>query len=171
MLETNGFGSSCSHDSCQKELLELKQEVDRLKGEQRRTLNRAGTTPIPITTPSKVCDDEMNQLRVQVQLLQKELERCGEEHERSLRTVQDSWIKDRSTLKEELVQTERSYKSRIADLEQQSQRQRDRSLALLQEKDEELSSLRQLLKAKNAPVAPAAPSSTPSASSNNQQVV
>ena len=104
-------------------------------------------------------------------MLQKELERCGEEHERSLRTVQDSWIKDRSTLKEELVQTERSYKSRIADLEQQSQRQRDRSLALLQEKDEELSSLRQLLKAKNAPVAPAAPSSTPSASSNNQQVV
>lgn len=74
-----------------------------------------------------------------------ELQRCQDECSRSLADVRESAAKGRHAVEEELAQTERSHRARIAELEHQFQKQRDRSLALLQEKDEELANLRHLL--------------------------
>lgn len=142
------------HDeACQLEIQQLKQELDWLKREEKRESHK--TTSVP--SPSQ---EEVNQMRVQIQFLRDEIEHAEKEHSDSLRLVQDSWNKDRTCWKDELAQVDRSHRARIADMEQQLQKQRDRSLALLQEKDEELASLRELLNMKNTgPLSPPAASS------------
>lgn len=142
------------HDeACQLEIQQLKQELDWLKREEKRESHK--TTSVP--SPSQ---EEVNQMRVQIQFLRDEIEHAEKEHSDSLRLVQDSWNKDRTCWKDELAQMDRSHRARIADMEQQLQKQRDRSLALLQEKDEELASLRELLNMKNTgPLSPPAASS------------
>ena len=131
------------HEVCQLELQQLKKELEWFKQKEQRSgrkeMIRFGPT-----------EDEVNQLRVQIQFLRSEMEHSEQEHRESLKAVQDSWMKERLTWKDELTQAERAGRNRVADLELQLQKQRERSLTLLQEKDEELNSLREWLNMKNA---------------------
>nr|CAG4641620.1 EOG090X04IO [Eurycercus lamellatus] len=120
-----------NHESCQMELQQLKQELDFYKNQRPSE-----------SMSSKVPSEEEHQMRVQIQFLQSEAERAEQEHKDSLRAIQESWMKERVDWKEEAVALERTCRIRMADLEQQLQKQRERSLTLLQEKDEELNSLR-----------------------------
>ena len=131
------------HEACQSELQQLKQELDWYKQKEQRS----GRKEVVRSGPT---EDEINQLRVQIQFLRSELEHGEEEHRESLKAVQDSWMKERLSWKDELAQVERAGRNRLADLELQMQKQRERSLTLLQEKDEELNSLREWLNMKNA---------------------
>lgn len=136
------------HEACQLELEQLKQELEWFKREEKNGSRKTATVQSPL-------QEEVNQMRVQIQFLRDEMEHNEQEHRDSLRSVQESWIKERTTWKDELGQIERSYRARIADMEQQLQKQRERSLTLLQEKDEELVNLRELLNMKNmAPLSP-----------------
>lgn len=136
------------HEACQLEIDQLKQELDWYKREEKLENRKATTGP-------SVKEEEMNEMRVQIQFLRSELEHNEQEHKVHIRSIQDSWTKERQNLKEEMVQMERSCRARVADLEQQLQKQRERSLALLQEKDEELASLRETLNTKsNSPLSP-----------------
>nr|CAG4650901.1 EOG090X04IO [Simocephalus serrulatus]SVE94179.1 EOG090X04IO [Simocephalus serrulatus] len=137
-----------NHEACQLELEQLKQELEWFKREEKNGTRKTATVQSPL-------QEEVNQMRVQIQFLRDQMEHNEQEHRDSLRSVQESWIKERTSWKDELAQIERSYRARIADLEQQLQKQRERSLTLLQEKDEELVSLRELLNMKNmAPLSP-----------------
>ena len=93
-------------------------------------------------------EEEVNQLRVQIQFLRNEADHAEKEQKEALRTIQESWMKERTEWKEELAQLERTGRARVADLELQLQKQRERSLTLLQEKDEELNNLREMLNTK-----------------------
>jgi len=144
LLESRGLGHSSDYELCQKELMHAKQEMERLKQEQ-CTKSRSEMHP-------KMTDDEINALRVQAIFLKNELQHCQDECDRLLADARQSAAKEQSSIKEELAQSKRSHRARIAELEHQFQKQRDRSLALLQEKDEELANMRHLLlQAEDAP--------------------
>lgn len=131
------------HECCQLELQQLKQELEWYKREEK---------PVDLKTVAVAApnEEEVNQMRVQIQFLRSEMEHSEEEYKDSLRSVQESWAKERTEWKDEMVQMERTCRVRVADMEQQLQKQRERSLTLLQEKDEELASLRESLNLKSA---------------------
>ena len=133
--------NSDHHEACQLELQQLKQELEWYKREEK--VSDLQTVVVAVPT------EEVNQMRVQIQFLRSEIEHSEEEHKVSLRSIQESWAKERTEWKDEMSQMERTCRVRIADMEQQLQKQRERSLTLLQEKDEELLSLRELLNMKS----------------------
>lgn len=135
-----------SHETCQSELHQLRQELEWIKREEMKSNGKSAEPPT---------QEVVNQMRVEIQFLRSEIEINEQEHQSTLRSVQDSWTRERAAWKDELGQMERSCRARVADMEQQIQKQRERSLALLQEKDEELANLRQTLNAKNqSPLSP-----------------
>ena len=159
----NASSAAESHEACQLELQQLRQELEWYKREEihgnRKTSN----------VPSNTQDDVLNQMRVQIQFLRSEMEHSEQEHKDSLRSIQESWAKERNSWKDEMVQTERSCRARVADMEQQLQKQRERSLTLLEEKDEELASLRELLNMKSsAPLSPTSVSQPKVTDSNDE---
>lgn len=107
-------------------------------------------------------------MRVQIQFLRSEMEHGEEEHKDSMRSIQESWAKERSEWKDEMGQMERTCRVRVADMEQQLQKQRERSLTLLQEKDEELASLRESLNLKSGSALSPVTSSTKTSDSNDE---
>lgn len=143
LLELDLLNPATDHEVCQLELQQLKKELEWFKQKEQRSGQKQVIRPGPT-------EDEVNQLRVQIQFLRSEMEHSEHEHRESLKAVQDSWMKERLNWKDELTQAERAGRNRIADLELQLQKQRERSLTLLQEKDEELNSLREWLNMKNA---------------------
>jgi len=147
LLESHGLSyNNGDHELCRKELMHVQQEMERLKQRKHRselTMN----------------DDEINALRVQLLLLNAQLRRSAEEHDQLLTEARESSTKQRRSLDDELAAMERSQRARIAEMEQQFQKQRDRSLTLLNEKDEELAHFRHLLQVRNT-----VPSSCPDGS-------
>jgi len=160
LLEQHGLSSGPSttdHETCNAELQQLKQQIEWYQRQQ-----------VDKNQPSEklATEEEIQKLRVQVQFLKTELEHTEKQCKESVAAVQDSWMAERSSWKEEMIQSERSFRVRIGDLEQQLQKQRERSLTLLQEKDEELSCLKEALQMKNAaPISIPAPAASSSAES------
>ena len=160
LLEQHGLSSGPSttdHETCNAELQQLKQQIEWYQRQQ-----------VDKNQPSEklATEEEIQKLRVQVQFLKTELEHTEKQCKESVAAVQDSWMAERSSWKEEMVQSERSFRVRIGDLEQQLQKQRERSLTLLQEKDDELSCLKEALQMKNAaPISIPAPAASSSAES------
>nr|SVE74123.1 EOG090X04IO [Daphnia barbata] len=150
----NANTNSDRHEICHMELQQLRQELEWYKREQKYN----GSSK-PVTLPA-AADEDVNQMRVQIQFLHSEMEHSEQEHKESLLSIQQSWTKERSEWKNELSQMERACRARIADVEQQLQKQRERSFALLQEKDEELTNLRELLNMKNPTVVSPPPAAT-----------
>ncbi|XP_057368005.1 GRIP and coiled-coil domain-containing protein 1-like [Daphnia carinata] len=143
IFELDNIDSNSEHDeACQLELQQLRKELEWYKREE----NQSNPKSVSLSAPA---EEEVNQMRVQIQFLRNEMEHNEQEHKHSLRSMQESCLKERTEWKDELTQMERSCRTRIADMEQQLQKQRERSLTLLQEKDEELVSLRELLNMKN----------------------
>nr|SVE74696.1 EOG090X04IO [Daphnia carinata] len=156
IFELDNINSNSEHDeACQLELQQLRKELEWYKREE----NQSNLKSVSLSVPA---EEEVNQMRVQIQFLRNEMEHNEQEHKNSLRSMQESWVKDRTEWKDELSQMERSCRTRIADMEQQLQKQRERSLTLLQEKDEELVSLRELLNMKNVSTVPLPPATVTS---------
>nr|SVE71618.1 EOG090X04IO [Daphnia similis] len=146
IFELDNTNSNSDHDeACQLELQQLRKELEWYKREEK---NSSSAKSVGLSAPA---EEEVNQMRVQIQFLRNEMEHNEQEHKDSLTSMQESWAKERTEWKDELSHMERSCRTRIADMEQQLQKQRDRSLTLLQEKDEELVSLRELLNMKKLP--------------------
>nr|SVE75694.1 EOG090X04IO [Daphnia hispanica] len=146
IFELDNTNPNSDHiEACQLEILQLKQELEWHKREEKQD---SSATCVSLPVPA---EEDINQMRVQIQFLHSEMEHNEQEHKDSLRSVQESWTRERTEWKDEMSQMERSCRTRIADMEQQLQKQRERSLTLLQEKDEELVSLRELLNMKNLP--------------------
>ncbi len=158
----NVNSTSESHEACQLELQQLKQELEWYKREEKQGSRKAASV-------SCHTEEEVNQMRVQIQFLRSEMEHSEQEHKDSLRSIQESWAKERCSWKDELGQMERSCRVRVADMEQQLQKQRERSLTLLEEKDEELASLRELLNMRSsAPLSPPAVAQPKATDSNDE---
>lgn len=144
LVGTNQAGCDAdAHEACQLEIQQLKQELDWRKSDEQRDEGKAGA------------DRELDQLRVEVQFLRGEIEHLDARHAAAVQKVHDSWASERSSWKQETSQLERSWRARAADLEHQLQKQRERSLTLLQEKDDELDRLRKVASTKSA--SPASP--------------
>lgn len=137
-----------NHEACQLEIQHLKEELDWYKREEQKGEGIVNSFR----------DDairELDQLRVEVQFLRGEIDHLESKHKAALQSVHDAWASERSAWKEESGQLERSWRARASDLEQQLQKQRERSLTLLQEKDDELDNLRKLLSVKSqSPTSP-----------------
>nr|CAG4650087.1 EOG090X04IO [Sida crystallina] len=150
MLEVHGFSSpSGNHDACNAELQQLRQQLE-WHQRQRDDRNQSSSN-------RNVDGEEVHRLRVQVEFLRSELDHAEQRSKKEVEAVEHCFAAERSSWKEELAQAERSFRVRLGDLEQQMQKQRERSLTLLQEKDDELSCLKEVLNMKNtAPMAPPA---------------
>nr|SVE73496.1 EOG090X04IO [Daphnia atkinsoni] len=143
IFELDNTNSNSDHEeACQLELQQLKQELEWYKREEKQNSSKSVNLPAS-------AEEDINQMRVHIQFLRSEMEHNEQEHKDSLKSIQESWTRERTEWKEEMSQMDRSCRTRIADMEQQLQKQRERSLTLLQEKDEELVSLRELLNMKN----------------------
>nr|CAG4646187.1 EOG090X04IO [Macrothrix elegans] len=153
----NSVAITDQHEACQLELLKLKQELDWYKKEEQLNERKARNS-------LSASEDEVNQMRVQIQFLRDEFEHSEQKHSETLKALQESWTKERLSWKDELSHVERSHRARVAELEQQLQKQRERSLALLQEKDDELASLKETLSVKST-----SPSSPRVRSSSQEQ--
>nr|CAG4634729.1 EOG090X04IO [Alona affinis] len=154
-LDKRNLSGVDQHETCQLEIQQLKQELDWYKQREDKRSGKESDSAGP-RRPSPT-EEEVSQLRVQIQFLRSEAEHTEKEQKESLRTVQESWMKERVEWKEELAQTERSWRARVADLEQQLQKQRERSLTLLQEKDDELNTLRESLNMRKTPASLSSP--------------
>nr|SVE84198.1 EOG090X04IO [Daphnia pulex] len=157
----NASSDSDHHEACQLELQQLKQELEWYKREEK---------PVDVKAVAVAAhtEEEVNQMRVQIQFLRSEMEHGEDEHKDSMRSIQESWAKERSEWKDEMGQMERTCRVRVADMEQQLQKQRERSLTLLQEKDEELASLRESLNLKSGSALSPVTSSTKTSDSNDE---
>lgn len=163
IFELDNTNSNSDHEeACQLELQQLKQELEWYKREQKQNSSKSVSLPAPT-------EEDINQMRVHIQFLRSEMEHNEQEHKDSLKSIQESWTRERTEWKDEMSQMERSCRTRIADMEQQLQKQRKRSLTLLQEKDEELVSLRELLNMKNQPPLSLPPSNTTKVTDSNEE--
>ena len=122
LLERHGLHAD--HEACTLELQRVRHELD--WHQQQQTQKRDE----PKEVAQQACNDkELQQYRIQVQFLKNELEHNDQEYKDAIKTTQQSWVRERANWKEEMSQSERAFRIRLADLEQQLQKQRERSLA------------------------------------------
>nr|CAG4640788.1 EOG090X04IO [Eulimnadia texana] len=88
---------------------------------------------------------EVGLLQDKLKLLMEQLFESEERNQHKVRQIEESMLQERERLKEEFLAEERNLKLRIADLEYQMKKQRERSLNLMEEKDEEIRNLRSML--------------------------
>ena len=150
-----------AHEACKLEIQQLKQELDWYKREEKKGEGK-------VSSFRDETNRELDQLRVEIQFLRGEIDHLESKHTTGLQSVHDSWATERSAWKEESGQLERSWRARVSDLEQQLQKQRERSLALLQDKDDELDNLRKMLSIKSP--SPTSPVRKPAKDSEEKKI-
>lgn len=133
-----------THHSCQTEILHLKEEVERWKLQAESTLKEK-YTKTALLSESK----EMKDLKSKVSHLQNQLHssksqlKLSEEYHNKITTNLEKSIEELKVQnKAELGQVEVIHRTQIMDLEEQIQKQRERTLALLEEKEKEIHHLK-----------------------------
>lgn len=133
------------HSRCQEELQQLKEEFERYKLRAQSVLKNKNSRDTEAS-------EELNKLKSQVVFLQEQLqtsksqiESAEEYHDKTIHNLQISIQEMKTKSKHEIAALESDCRAKILELEQQLQKQRERTLTLLEEKDTEISLLRSSL--------------------------
>ncbi|XP_077522217.1 GRIP and coiled-coil domain containing 88 kDa isoform X1 [Amblyomma americanum] len=139
------------HAKCREELRQLKDEFEQYKVHAQSVLQGAGGSPAGFSQGQEAVS-ELERLRQQVKDLQGQLRtqrarfEAQEENSRGAtaklqRSLSEAEVRHR----QECQRLEQRWSSKLSELESLMQAQRDRSLALVEEKDRELQALRATL--------------------------
>ncbi|XP_054272963.1 GRIP and coiled-coil domain-containing protein 1 [Macrosteles quadrilineatus] len=133
--------TSTDHSLCHQEYMSLKAELERCK--------QQAASSSSVTTTTNSASDEFEHLKKQIaslkekiNFLNNELEQTHADHKLLMEEQNNELKKERARWKEKLSSVEQEHRRQLATLEQQLSKQRERALALVQEKDTEISSLK-----------------------------
>lgn len=130
------------HNACQQELKRLKEEFEAYKT---RASNVLKNRTVRDTTHNKEVEQlqsQLTEMRERVSILRQQLDDEEASHKQSVEDFQERVAKMKDKHKATLLQAENEYKLKAADLDQQVQKQRERTVALLADKDQVIESLK-----------------------------
>nr|CAG4643883.1 EOG090X04IO [Lepidurus arcticus] len=88
---------------------------------------------------------EVERLSSKAKSLEVQLAEAYRAHQESMQKTREAWMTERESFKEEMKAMERDSRRRRVDLEYQLDKQRERTLALLEDKDKEIANLKTIL--------------------------
>ena len=130
------YGNETSHTSCKEELNKIKAEYDLLKNTTQ--LNKANLHTEKEVT---VYQNQIKNLQEKVKNLSEKNEIMENEWKLQVDQLKKTMKNEKERFKDTLSASELDFRGRVWLLEEQLQKQRERSLALLEEKEQEIQSL------------------------------
>ncbi|XP_071809060.1 GRIP and coiled-coil domain-containing protein 1-like [Asterias amurensis] len=134
-----------NHRSCQQELKQLKDEFERYKLRAQGVLKNKTVKDTSSNKEIEALQNQVSEMRERISILRQQLDDEEANHKQTVTNYEDKIFKLKEQHRTALSQAESEYKHRAADMEQQIHRQRDRTMALLAEKAQEIDLLRQQL--------------------------
>ncbi|PNF31764.1 GRIP and coiled-coil domain-containing protein 1 [Cryptotermes secundus] len=134
-----GFKNNDEHKSCQEEYQQLKHEFEQYKQSQLQQPNNLRMEESSVVSSLQT---QVKTLKDRVRILNSQLEDTDAEWKQKVDDLQQLLKAEKMKCKEELAATEMDYRGRLSLLEQQLQKQRERSLSLLEEKEQEIQTLK-----------------------------
>lgn len=143
-LQENGLSVEVHQVGCCKELQQLKDEFERYKLRAQSMLKNRNVDDCHDKEVEgwKTQAIELNQ---RVRTLTKELEEQDTLHRQALRESEETALHVKLDGARELAKLEAEYRAKVAELENQMQKQRERTLSLLAEKDDDVRLLKMSL--------------------------
>lgn len=117
------------HESCQEQIAKLRGETEVLRKQLSGLNDQEDTSSL------------VNALKERIHLLNAQMN-DGEENKKIIENLQKMLKAERTRSKSELTAVETDYRCRLSLLEQQLQKQRERSLSLLEDKEQEIQMLK-----------------------------
>ncbi|XP_022083862.1 GRIP and coiled-coil domain-containing protein 1-like [Acanthaster planci] len=131
------------HRSCQQELKQLKDEFERYKLRAQGVLKNKSVKDTSSNKEIEALQSQITEMRDRISVLRQQLDDEEANHKQTVTNYEDKIFTLKEQHRSALSQAESEYKQRAADMEQQIHRQRDRTMALLAEKAQEIDMLRQ----------------------------
>ncbi|XP_078586650.1 GRIP and coiled-coil domain-containing protein 1-like isoform X1 [Branchiostoma floridae x Branchiostoma japonicum] len=134
-------GSPVSHDKCQQEYRQLKEEFERYKMRAQSVLKNKNAKDSSVGKEIETLRSQLQELREKHIALR---QYCDEQELKDKQKVEDleaRIARIKNEHKKELDKAEEEYRQRAAKLETEMHKQRDRTIELLAEKEKELQSL------------------------------
>lgn len=134
---------SPDHKACQQELKQLKEEFERYKVRAQTVLKNRN---VKDTTNNKEIEElqaQINGYKERVSILRQQLDDEEKKCEDVTKEMEDQLANQKEHHKKTLAQADGEFKQKISDLEHQVGKQRDRTMALLVDKDKEIDYLKQ----------------------------
>ncbi|KAG8282771.1 GRIP and coiled-coil [Homalodisca vitripennis] len=136
--------ASTDHSLCHEEYSKLKREFEVYKQQQQQM----AVSSVVAANNSGSGDEfeplkaQISSLKERINLLTNELEQTQADHVLLMEEQRNELKKERARWKEKLAASEQESRSKLSTLEEQLTRQRDRAVALMQEKEQEIASLK-----------------------------
>ncbi|GIX91041.1 GRIP and coiled-coil domain-containing protein 1 [Caerostris extrusa] len=138
-----------SNAHLQAEIIRMKEELDQYKAKAESALKEKysnTSTALLFTAKSvkeiKELKSKITRLQTQLQTYKSQLQLNEEYHNKITANLEKSYEDLKAQHKQELAQVELSYRAQLLELEHQIQKQRERTLSLLEEKDKEIELLK-----------------------------
>nr|XP_054761741.1 GRIP and coiled-coil domain-containing protein 1-like [Lytechinus pictus] len=131
-----------SHTACQQELKRLKEEFESYKTRASNVLKNRSAKDTTHNKELEQLQSQLSEMRERVSILRQQLDDEEAAHKQSIEDFQQRVAKMKDKHKVALTQAENEYKLKAADLDQQVQKQRERTLALLADKDQVIHDLK-----------------------------
>ncbi|KAL1138719.1 hypothetical protein AAG570_008781 [Ranatra chinensis] len=131
------------HAVCQKEYDTLKQEFDNYR---KQFLAQQLPSPrLEREMPAEIesYKSQVTSLKERIRSLHDQIEILGREHEEELKIQNKALVNERTKYRERLNALESDWRERTASLECELGKQRERAIALVKEKDQEIATLRE----------------------------
>ncbi|GIY22544.1 GRIP and coiled-coil domain-containing protein 1 [Caerostris darwini] len=143
------FMSEKSSDHLQAEIIRMKEELDQYKAKAESALKEKYSKTSAALLFDAKSGKEIKELKSKLTQLQNQLQACKsqlklneEYHNKITANLEKSYEDLKAQHKQELAQLELSYRAQLLELEHQIQKQRERTLSLLEEKDKEIELLK-----------------------------
>ncbi|XP_071501673.1 GRIP and coiled-coil domain-containing protein 1-like [Diadema antillarum] len=144
-----------NHSPCQQELRQLKEEFEAYKTRAQNVLKNRTVRDSSNNKEIEQLQTQLAEMRERVSVLRQQLDEEEAAHQRSVEDFQERVAKMKEKHKGSLAQAENDYKLKAADLDQQIQKLRERTVALLADKDLVIDDLKRQLGAKQPGATPA----------------
>ncbi|KAF8767786.1 GRIP and coiled-coil domain-containing protein 1-like [Argiope bruennichi] len=143
------FISEKSNAFWQAEIMRMKEELEQYKAKAESALKEKYTKTSAALLSDAKSGKEIKELKSKITQLQNQLQNCksqlklNEEYHNKITSNLEKTCEDlKLQHKQELAQVELSHRTQLLELEHQIQKQRERTLALLEEKDKEIELLK-----------------------------
>ncbi|XP_070556459.1 GRIP and coiled-coil domain-containing protein 1-like isoform X2 [Ptychodera flava] len=135
--------SDPAHRACQQELKQLKDEFERYKVRAQNVLKSKNAKDNTSSKEMESLKNQVTDLRERVSTLRQQLDDQDKQHQEKIADMLAEKRSLQDQHKEDLVIAEAEYKHKVGELEEQVHKQRDRTLALIEEKDREIELVKQ----------------------------
>ncbi|NXT81077.1 GCC1 protein, partial [Zapornia atra] len=140
-----GDGEKTSALYYQQELRQLKEEFERYKVRAQVVLRNKAAQDGSLAKELEDAQEQLAELKEKHLALQLSAEEVGKQHQRDLEAKQQEELSQlQQAHRQELERCQQDYRERALRLEEELHKQRERALAVLAEKDQELEQLRSL---------------------------